>query len=292
MAAVSTLRWLLVCCMAAITCTAAAPASPPQPPEAFTVLTSNEPQARIAGVLIRASGRSKGTVIACHGIGDKKETLLPYRWIAEREGWNLVLFDFRGHGESTRSLTQLPTLGYHEIWDVKAVVDWAEQQKLARPYAIWGVSMGASIGLRWAAQDRRIVGVLAQSPYRNAWDAVQQFQLHGVPLGPIGPLLLHGGLEAMLREVDLPKAVSRRDDLLLWITVGSRDWFPVSDEQEILDASPAPAGLKRLEVAEGFGQGETWVWKRNDPLICEFLAAVGRRDGSGRPRIRAAAIGV
>jgi hypothetical protein len=53
------------------------------------------------------------------------EDFLWYGWIRDRLGWNVIRFDFREHGQSSRAPLGLPTLGYHEIWDVKAVIDWA-----------------------------------------------------------------------------------------------------------------------------------------------------------------------
>ena len=84
-----------------------------------------------------------------------------YSWIAEQEHFNVVRFDFREHGQSSHSL-HVPTLGYYEIYDLKAVIDWAEANHLEKPYLCYGHSMGAAISLRWAGEDRRIGGVLAQ----------------------------------------------------------------------------------------------------------------------------------
>ena len=74
-----------------------------------------------------------------------------------------------------RISADLSTLGYHEVWDIKAVVDYAEGRGLRRPYGIYGVSLGASVGLRWATMDRRIEGVFAVSPFKNAYLASEQF---------------------------------------------------------------------------------------------------------------------
>src|SRR5262245_58973842 len=104
-------------------------AARPRPPyEIFRVRTSNVPEAEIVGWLLPTEGAAKGTLIACHGFAGDKRSLVDYQWIRDREGWNLILFDFREHGESTNVWSELRTLGYHEIWDVKAVVDWAERR--------------------------------------------------------------------------------------------------------------------------------------------------------------------
>src|SRR5215212_5971734 len=114
-----------------------APPAPPQPAFTFSVATDNVPRAQIAGVVLPAAGKPKGTVFLCHGFGRRKEDLYGWNWIRRDLNWNLVAFDFREHGQSSHTL-HLTTLGYHEIWDVKAVIDHAEEIGLAKPYVIYG----------------------------------------------------------------------------------------------------------------------------------------------------------
>ena len=141
--------------------------SHPRPPRDFWVKTSNTPQATIAGRVFYAQTRNvHGTMIVCHGWHNAKEYCYGYDWVCRDPGWNMVCFDFREHGHSTRT-RHLSSLGYHEIWDVRAVVDYCEQQGLEKPYVIYGTSMGASVGLREAASDSRIAGVFACSPLQT-----------------------------------------------------------------------------------------------------------------------------
>lgn len=254
-----------------------APPAPPQPAQTFWVQTDNTPRANIAGVVLPARGTPKGTLFVCHGYGRRKEGMYGLNWIREQLGWNIVLFDFREHGQSSKSI-HLCSLGYNEIWDVKAVVDHAEQQGLAKPYAIYGVSMGASTGVRWAAQDPRIKGVLALSPYRSGLDACRLFLWRKFHL-VFDSTDLHAGLKAMLSAVDLPTDVAARNDLRLWILCGENDWWPVSHEQSILDGSPSPPSFKKLFVIPGGNHGNLWAWKGNstipahDQIVRDFLRA-------------------
>src|SRR5215211_1635841 len=135
--------------------------------EIIHLKTDNIPQADIAAACWRApSGKARGTVFMCHGFGRSMWDSRAYKWIADDEHFNVVRFDFREHGQSSHSM-RLPTLGYYEIYDLKAAIDWAESQGLEKPYVCYGHSMGAAIALRWAGEDPRISGVLAQSAFRN-----------------------------------------------------------------------------------------------------------------------------
>jgi hypothetical protein len=216
----------------------------------------------------------------CHGFGRSIWDFRGYRWVADDEHFNVVRFDFRGHGQSSRGL-HLPTLGYYEIYDLKAVIDWAEAQGLEKPYVCYGHSMGAAIALRWAGQDQRISGVLAQSPFRNAESATHQFRPGDMRVRLASSVLVHGGLRKMLRTVDIPAAVAKRDDLMLWLTVGERDYFPQSDQRAILAASASPAELKKFIVIPKAEHGGQWKWSGNDRLIHSFLNVSAAR--AGRP---------
>lgn len=256
------------------------PAPPPQPAIEFKISTDNMPRAQIAGVILPANGKAKGTLFLCHGWGRRKEDLYGWDWIRNELDWNIVLFDFREHGQSTHS-PHLCTLGYHEIWDVKAIIDHAQQQGLSGPYAIYGQSLGGSVGLRWAARDPRIKAVLAISPYRNGLSAARQFLRAWLGLNP-RLLDSRAGLCEILNQVDLPKDVATRADLRIWIMVGQHDIFPEADQRAILAGSPAPPHFKRLFLIPGGYHNSAWWWKGNrtvpshDQIIREFLEECGK----------------
>src|SRR3712207_6389381 len=67
--------------------------------------------------LFRAPGPAP-TVIACHGHGGNKHTMLPVAQFLQPE-FNVLLLDSRGHGESDGART---TVGYEERLDVHAAV--------------------------------------------------------------------------------------------------------------------------------------------------------------------------
>ena len=253
---------------------------PPAPFRRFTVTTDNIPPARLAGVVMPAKGRAKGTLFLCHGWGNRKETFYGWDWVRSELGWNIVVFDFREHGQSSHS-PMVCTLGFHEIWDVKAVVDYAQREKLAEPYAVMGYSLGGSVGMRWAAQDERIRGVLAVSPFRNGLVGARQFLRAWLGFIPMTTQTNKNYMK-MLEIVDLPTDVSQRKDMRLWIMVGQHDIFPESDQRAILAASPAPPSHKRLFVVPGGRHSRLWAWKgdasvpSHDQMIREFLRECGK----------------
>jgi pimeloyl-ACP methyl ester carboxylesterase len=52
------------------------------------------------------------TIVLCHDLGSRKESLINLAIALEESGFNVLLFDFRGHGESeSRSSTSTLTRG-------------------------------------------------------------------------------------------------------------------------------------------------------------------------------------
>ena len=288
----------MIACVTAVNAPPAHARGPTGPYESFRARTDNVPQAEISGWVLPAAGRAKGTVFVLHGWRGSKEAVVGWEWLRDREAWNVVMIDLREHGESTHTAGP-STLGYHEIWDVKAAVDHAERRDLRRPYVIYGVSLGASVGLRWASMDRRIEGVFAVSPFKNAYLATRQTtaDVLGLDFLP-SPFALHSGLRKMLEAVDLPHAVRNRDDLRIWILVGGRDCFPESDQLEILAASAPPAHFKRIVVAPQRDHRNVWNWPgdattpSHDACLRQFMAVSSSRTSAAVPTMAAIAIGI
>ena len=103
-------------------------------------------------------GFTKVVVIA-HGFYNNKDTVL-FRQIAEsfsRE-YDVIVFDFRGHGKSSHVFTWTS----HEQKDLRAIVAYAKENKYSRSGVI-GFSLGAAIALIEAASQQNIDSVIAVS---------------------------------------------------------------------------------------------------------------------------------
>lgn len=86
-----------------------------------------------------------------------------------RAGNNVLLFDFRGCGES--DLAPL-SLGHHELPDARAAIVYARQRLPAAHIGIVGFSMGAAIAILIAAEDHRVRAVVADSPFATINDVL------------------------------------------------------------------------------------------------------------------------
>ncbi|HKO34439.1 MAG TPA: alpha/beta fold hydrolase [Candidatus Limnocylindria bacterium] len=112
------------------------------------------------GWLIPAGRETRAAVILMHGFSWHR---LP--WLTEFVPWiqpryNILQFDFRGHGNSDDALITLGTL---EQRDVAAAVRFLQGRGYG-PIALMGISMGGSVAIT-AAPDLPVAAVVADAAY-------------------------------------------------------------------------------------------------------------------------------
>ncbi|RPI50918.1 MAG: alpha/beta hydrolase [Chloroflexi bacterium] len=100
------------------------------------------------------------SVVLAHGLMDQKWTMLQLvPWLHEA-GYNVMLFDFRGHGESDKEPT---TIGRLEVRDIQAALDWLEGEGVGEHVGGLGMSLGAAALVNTAAQDARLDALVLDS---------------------------------------------------------------------------------------------------------------------------------
>ncbi|MFC1521103.1 alpha/beta hydrolase [Elusimicrobiota bacterium] len=131
-----------------------------------------------SGWWVPAAGQtSDKTIILCHGWGTNKGDILQATWKLAREGFNLLYFDFRGHGASE---TKGPSsLGYLEQKDLRGAINFINQAKVqsSRSMAIYGLSMGASVSfcIGSSSDAKAVSAIVCESPFASAKEAVWRY---------------------------------------------------------------------------------------------------------------------
>jgi pimeloyl-ACP methyl ester carboxylesterase len=104
----------------------------------------------LSGILIRRPN-AKANMVLCHGYRASKEFM--YGFINLFPQFNLLLFDFRAHGQSEGKII---SIGCHEYKDVLAATEFMknsvktdEDKKI--PFIILGLSMGAASSIKAAS---------------------------------------------------------------------------------------------------------------------------------------------
>lgn len=111
----------------------------------------------LTGWLIE-SERSLPTLLLCHDLGSSKTALVDLAFELHSQGFPVLLFDFRAHGESAGDAS---TLGLTEKRDILGALDFLAARNGPAPQqiGIYGVGMGAHAAVL-AAADRRSIRVL------------------------------------------------------------------------------------------------------------------------------------
>lgn len=202
--------------------------------------------ARLTGWLAIASP-SAPTIILVHGFKGSRVQMLPWARFLYTAGYNVLLYDSRGCGESERWNI---TLGAHEPDDVIGAVRYLRARpdlKLKR-FGALGISLGAGIVLSAAAREPGLAAVVADSAWTD--EQPQLDRMGSVPVGllslpvlPYEPLAvdaLIGAHLASIRPIDDIKRITPRAVLLIHSADDQNTTTPLSGEQQLYAAAGQP----------------------------------------------------
>jgi len=129
------------------------------------------------GWFLKSDSSSKGTVIMFHGVTSSKDKLLAEAYEFRYWGYNVLMMDFRGHGNSSGLTT---TIGIKETEDVKLAYDFIKAKGENSIY-LYGISMGAVAVIK-AISDYKLTptGALLEMPFLSMQT---QFQARARLLG-------------------------------------------------------------------------------------------------------------
>ncbi len=142
----------------------------------------------------KADSNAKGTILLFHGHGSSKSGIIREATEFLQMGWNVLLTDFRAHGNSEGMVC---TIGAEESKDVKAVYDYVKNAG-EKHIVLWGISLGASTILtaidHYAIKPEKVI---LEMPFGTLMNAVEgRLRTMNLPTQPLGYLLTFwGGIE-------------------------------------------------------------------------------------------------
>jgi pimeloyl-ACP methyl ester carboxylesterase len=122
----------------------------------------------------------RGTILILHGFLASHDWLRYADDAFHNAGYRTVLVDLRGHGESSGKHI---TFGVVESQDLVQLTDYLQQHGHAGDrIGVYGVSLGASTAIDFAARDKRVAAVVAVAPFADFPAEVPHFAHTLLPL--------------------------------------------------------------------------------------------------------------
>ncbi len=215
---------------------------------------------------------SDRVVIGLTGHRGLKQDLLGIGSSLWRAGNNVLLFDYRGCGESDSAPL---SLAHHEMLDVRASLRYVRDRLPDARIALLGFSMGASLAILAAAEDEGVRVVMADSPFTSARDVIAfAYRNHRLPAWPLVGLtdivnrVRYGYRLNESLPLDAVEKIAPRP--LLLIHGGADAVIPAGHSHELVERAGASAELWLLpEVGHCgayFADRETYTAR-----VAEFL---------------------
>lgn len=217
-------------------------------------------------------GTRRPVVIVSHGHRGSRQDMLGIGSGLWREGFDVLLYDFRGNGDSGDGPQ---SLAHYEQQDLEAAVDLVAELRPAAPIHLVGFSMGAATSILVAARDPRIRRVVADSPFADLRGVVAatigHLRLPPVPLLDLvdhATRLRYGYRFADVEPIEAVAGIAPRPLLIVHGTGDSV--IPVEHAHRL--AAAAGEG-SRLEVVEGVEHCGTYFADRPGHIarVASFL---------------------
>jgi fermentation-respiration switch protein FrsA (DUF1100 family) len=162
-----------------------------------------------------------------------------------RAGNNVLLFDFRGRGDS--DIAPL-SLAHKELPDARAAIRYARERMPNGKIGVIGYSMGAAVALLVTAADPNIAAVVADSPFASIRDVLENaYKLRRLPprflleLSDVINRWRYGYQFEAVRPVDVVGQIAPRPLLVIHGTADSL--IPAEQGQQVYDAAGEPKEL-------------------------------------------------
>jgi pimeloyl-ACP methyl ester carboxylesterase len=207
------------------------------------------------GIEIRgwyAASRNGAAIVLGHGYGANRTQLLPEARLLVEQGYGVLAFDYRAHGQSGGDMT---SYGDHEREDVRAAVSFVASQSGvdAQRLGALGFSMGAPPMALVAAEDRRLRAVVLEGVTSSLRDACldESGALGWVLAEPVVLTLRARGVR--VDEVRVDAAVARFGTTALLAVQGALEDSRLAARTRQVYA--AAGGPKRYLVVQKAGHG-------------------------------------
>lgn len=226
---------------------------------------------------------SQRVIIACTGYRGSKSLLIGIGTALWRAGYNVLLFDYHGHGTGRGAPV---TLGYREVQDFYGALNYVNTRVEDAHIGVIGYSMGASIAIMGSAKRQEVRAVVADSPFSSHVDVVAHnvsrvLRVSGRPIALLADYFLPPIAGYRGRDVEPVREVAAIAPRPVLVIHGTADTLiPFEHGKKVYEAARQP---KEFWVGEGAEHCGTYFLDR--PGYCERVAAFFERAFDSEARL-------
>ena len=182
--------------------------------------------------------RKGAVILIAHGYGDNRP-----EWVhalLAKKGYGVLSWDARAHGESDGEVS---TIGYLEVLDVKAALDYALTQPDVNHIGAWGGSMGGATLIRAAAAFPEIEALFIDSPFASL-DEEFDFLVPYPLINPLAKFLAQTQTGINLNEINPLNDIAKISPRPVYIVHGTGDTVaPPDSGEKLFNAANEPRFL-------------------------------------------------
>lgn len=177
-------------------------------------------------------------ILLAHGYGNKRPEWV-YALLA-RKKYGVLAWDARAHGESDGNIS---TIGYLEVFDVKAALEYVRTQPDVEHIGAWGGSMGGATIIRAAAEFPQIEAVFVDSSFTSLEDEFNYLVPYPV-INPVAKFIVTSGTGLNLDQVNPLDDIVRISPRPVYIVQGMADAVaPPDSGEKLFNAAGEPRFL-------------------------------------------------
>ena len=189
-------------------------------------------------------GDNGAVIIMQHGYKSTRSELLNEAEMMHRHGYNVLVTSIRAHDHSEGELI---TLGKYEVDDMEAWVQYLLARDDVDPtkIGILGNSYGGMLSIQYAAQNKSIKAVVANSAFSSMTDTVSTSVEHftGLPEFPFVPLIVFWAEQdtgIKMEEIDATQWIPLISPRPVFLMQGGADTVisPISGQRLYARCSP------------------------------------------------------
>ena len=225
---------------------------------------------KLKGWILEAK-QGKGGVLLLHGVRSNRLQMLDRAKFLQKEGYDVLLFDFQAHGESKGKYI---TFGYLESLDVESAYDYLEDRLCNPTIAVIGVSLGGASALLSEVKTKAKIMIL-ESVYPSIKQAIDdRMKIYlgsfGHYLSPLLTMQLEPRVGISVDDLRPIDEISKIKGVVL-VVAGENDVHTtLKESKEIFDKAHEPKELWVIKGAKHV-DFDKFLGKEYEEKILDFL---------------------